>query len=230
MPKPSGSIFLLAVLSFGLIVQAAPTPPEAAAGHAAHFENEIAAFEKADLKSPPPRDAVLFVGDSAIRMWKSLAEDFPEFKVINRGFGGSVLSDSTFFADRIVVPYHPRLIVLKAGGNDLTGGKSPRQIADDFQAFVDAVRSKLPGVRIAYQSINPNPARWSQKEKRLQTNALIKAMVEKGTNLDFIEVWDPFLGSDGLPKKALFLPDGVHNNPAGYKVMADIVRPHLRAE
>jgi lysophospholipase L1-like esterase len=202
----------------------------AVAKHAARFEKEIAAFEKRDQQSPPPQGAILFVGDSAVRMWKSLADDFPEFKVINRGFGGSILSDSTYFADRIIVPYHPRLIVLKAGGNDLTGGKSPEQISADFKTFVETVRAKLPGVRIAYQSINPNPGRWKQKDLRLKTNALIKAIVAEGTNLDFIEVWSPFLDADGNPRKELFLPDGIHNNPAGYKVLAEIVRPHLKAE
>ena len=210
-------------------IRAVEPPADAVAKHAARFEKEIAAFEQADRKSPPPPGAILFVGDSAVRMWKSLAEDFPEFKVINRGFGGSELADSVYFADRIVVPYHPRLIVLKAGGNDLSGGKSPERIAADFKSFVQTVRAKLPGVRIAYQSTNPNVGRWQQKEVRLQTNALIQAIVAEGTNLDFIEVWAAFLTADGNPRKDLFLPDGLHNNAAGYQVLAEIVRPHLKA-
>ena len=213
-------------LSVGL--NAAELPDNCVAKHTAKFEKEIAAFEQADRKSPPPQDAVLFVGDSAIRMWKSLATDFPEHQVINRGFGGSELSDSVYFADRIVIPYHPRLIVVKAGGNDLNGGKSPERIAADFKAFVATVRAKLPSVRIAYQSTNPNIGRWKQKELRLKTNALIKALVAEGINLDFIEVWDPFLDKEGNPRKDLFLADGLHNNAAGYKVLAEIVRPHLK--
>jgi lysophospholipase L1-like esterase len=198
------------------------------AKHAAKFEKEIAAFEKADAANPPPQGAILFVGDSAVRRWTTLAQDFPEYKLINRGFGGSILSDSVYFADRIVIPYHPRLIVVKAGGNDLTGGKTPEQIAADFKAFVEKVRAKLPDVRIAYQSTNPNVARWKQKEARLKTNRLIKAIVEKGTNLDFIEVWDPYLDADGNPRKELFVKDGMHWNAEGYKVLAEIVRPHLK--
>ncbi len=208
---------------------AASTLANPAAKHATRFEKEIAAFERADAKSPPPQGAILFVGDSAIRLWKSLPQDFPEYQVINRGFGGSELADSTYFADRIIVPYHPRLIVLKAGGNDLTDGRTPEQVAADFKAFVEAIRAKLPNVRIAYHSTNPNPGRWKQKEIRLKTNALIKAIVEQGTNLDFIEVWDQFLDAQGNPRPELFLKDGIHSNDAGYKVLAEIVRPHLRS-
>lgn len=216
------------VLAASFTARAAEPADDAVAKHAAKFEKEIKAFEEADRKAPPPQGAVLFVGDSAVRMWKTVAQDFPEYKVINRGFGGSELADSVYYADRIVIPYHPRLIVLKAGGNDLSGGKTPERIAADFKLFVQAVRSKLPDVRIAYQSTNPNVARWKQKEARLQTNALIKAIVAEGTNLDFIEVWTPFLDAQGNPRPELLLKDGMHWNADGYKVLAEIVRPHLK--
>jgi lysophospholipase L1-like esterase len=191
------------------------------------YEKEILAFEAADRKSPPPQGAVLFIGDSGIRMWKTLAEDFPDQKVINRGFGGSQMADSTYFADRIVIPYKPRLIVFRAGGNDLTAGRTPEQLLADFQAFVDKVREKLPETRIAFFSLNPNPARWSQAQARKKANAIIKAYVDAGQNLDFIEVWDQFLGPDGNPREDLFIKDHLHNNAAGYKLYAEAVRPHL---
>jgi len=108
------------------------------------WEREIQAFEAADRGNPPPQGAVLFIGSSTIRMWKTLAQDFPEHKVLNRGFGGCQIADCTYYADRIVVPYNPRLIVLRAGGNDIAAGKSPEQVRGDFQAFVDKVRAKLP--------------------------------------------------------------------------------------
>ena len=120
----------------------------ATASPSARFEKEIAAFEAADLKSPPPEGAILFIGDSGIRMWKSLAQDFPDQKVINRGFGGSQMADSVYYADRIVIPYKPRLILIRSAGNDLTAGKTPEQIVADFKAFVEKVRAKLPDTRI----------------------------------------------------------------------------------
>ena len=58
-----------------------------------------------DRAQQPPRHAVLFIGNSSIRAWSTLTEDFLGVPVINRGFGGSAIADSTYYADRIVAPY-----------------------------------------------------------------------------------------------------------------------------
>ncbi|HEX3997726.1 MAG TPA: SGNH/GDSL hydrolase family protein [Pirellulales bacterium] len=192
------------------------------------WEREIRAFEAADKKSPPPQGAVLFIGSSSIRMWKTLAQDFPDYKVINRGFGGSELADSVYYADRIVIPYKPRLIVLFAGTNDINAGKSPQTVFDDFKAFVARVRGALPDTRIAYLSISPAPSRWSQADKQKEANRLIRDYIAtEKKNLDYIDLWDQFLGPDGKPREDLFLLDRLHNNAAGYKIRAAAVRPHL---
>ena len=51
----------------------------------ARWEKDIAAYEAADKKSPPPTGAILFAGASGIRMWKTLPQDFPDHTIINRG-------------------------------------------------------------------------------------------------------------------------------------------------
>ena len=65
----------------------------------------------------------------------SLAEDFPGIKVINRGFGGSEIADSTFYVDRIVIPQQPKIVVIYAGDNDLVSGKTPQQVFEDYKTF-----------------------------------------------------------------------------------------------
>ena len=67
------------------------------------FAKDIAAFEEKDRTNPPPQNEILLVGSSSIRLWKS-AEAFPDLKVINRGFGGSQISDSLRYAERIILP------------------------------------------------------------------------------------------------------------------------------
>ena len=148
--------------------------------------------------------------------------------MINRGFGGSEIADSVSFADRIVIPYRPKLIVLQAGGNDINAGKTPEQVLADFKAFVEKVRAKLPDTRIAFLSISPCPARWAEAEKEREANRLIKEYVQSGKDLDYIDLWDQFLGPDGKPREDLFRGDRLHNNAAGYKVRAAVVRPHLK--
>ena len=58
------------------------------------FIKEIEAFEASDRTNRPAPGGLLFVGSSSIRLWKTLAQDFPEHPVINRGFGGSQIIDS----------------------------------------------------------------------------------------------------------------------------------------
>jgi lysophospholipase L1-like esterase len=191
------------------------------------WESDIQRFEAADKTNHPPKNAVLFIGSSGIALWKTLAADFPRHQVINRGFGGSHIADSVQYADRIVVPYAPKLIVLRAGTNDIAAGKTPEQIAADFQAFVATVRAKLPETRIAFMSLNPSPARWENFAKESQANALIKACIARGENLDYIDVVAAMLGPDGKPRPELYAPDRLHNSPAGYRLWTALVEPHL---
>jgi lysophospholipase L1-like esterase len=161
-------------------------------------------------------------------MWGTLAPDFPKHKVLNRGFGGCQIADCTYYADRVIVPYRPRLIVLRAGGNDIHAGKSPEQVRDDFQAFVKQVRAKLPKVRIAYLTINATPARWANVEREKKANQLIKDYIDTGRNLDYIDTFDATMGADGRPREELFVNDRLHFNREGYKILASIVRSHLK--
>ena len=192
------------------------------------FDDEILAFEAADKTQTPPTGAILFAGASSIRLWSTLAEDFPNLTVINRGFGGSMLSDNIFFADQIVIPYKPKLIVIQAGGNDINNGKSPEQVASDFKAYVAKVREKLPQTRILYLSINPSPARWAQADKQKEANRLIKEYCSSGSNLGFIDIYDAMLGTDGKPVADLFVEDQLHPNAAGYKLRTKLILPHLQ--
>jgi lysophospholipase L1-like esterase len=226
-------VLVIASVSTAAVVRAekpvdnSPAAP-VAVSPSAKFEKEIAAYEAADKKSPPPRGAVLFIGDSGIKKWTTLAADFPDQQVINRGFGGSQMADATYFADRIVIPYKPRLIVLREGGNDLTAGKTGEQLLADLKAFIAKVHAELPDTRIAIFSLNPNPARWSQAEKRKAMNVVLKAYIESEKGLEFIEVWDQFLGPDGKPREDLFQKDRLHNNAEGNKLYAAAVRPHMK--
>ena len=86
------------------------------------WEADIARFEAQDRANPPRPGSIVFVGSSSIRMWATLDRDFPGLPVLNRGFGGSEAGDVAQFADRIVVPYKPPVVVFYAGDNDLAAG------------------------------------------------------------------------------------------------------------
>jgi lysophospholipase L1-like esterase len=192
------------------------------------WERDIAAYEAKDRQNPPSKDGILFVGSSSIRLW-DVRKSFPDLPVINRGFGGSQIADSVAFADRIVIPYRPRVIVFYAGDNDLASGKSPEQAAADFKAFLGKVRASLPTTRVVYVAIKPSISRWKLIDKVRQANALIAAEAKKDRLAVFVDVEPPMLGADGKPRPELFQKDGLHLNQEGYKLWTSLVRPHLKS-
>jgi len=191
------------------------------------WEKGIAFFEKQDQANPPPKGAILFIGSSGIRLWKTLAEDFPGQQVINRGFGGSEIVDSTHFADRIIFPYAPKMIFFRAGGNDLAAGKTPEQVFADFKEFVAAVHAKLPETDIVYISLNPSIARWSQSEKEKALNTMVEGFVRETPHTKYIETFPSVLGPDGKPRPELFIADNLHFNAEGYKLLKGLVQPYM---
>jgi lysophospholipase L1-like esterase len=191
------------------------------------WERDIAAFEAKDRKQPPPRNGIVFVGSSSIRFW-DVSKSFPGQPVINRGFGGSELADSVRYAPRIVLPYQPRIVVLYAGDNDLAAGKTPEQIAADFQAFTRVVHNALPQTRIIFLSIKPSPLRWRLHEKSDRANALIAGICKSQTATEYVDVATPLLGAEGKPRRELYRWDGLHLNDKGYEIWAAVVGPHIR--
>ncbi|MDB5350567.1 MAG: hypothetical protein JWN86_1814 [Planctomycetota bacterium] len=191
------------------------------------WEKEIAAYEEVDKASPPPKGGVLFIGSSTIRLWKTLAEDYPDHKIINRGFGGSEIVDATHFADRIIFPYAPRQIFLRSGGNDIHSGRLPKEVAADFAEFVRVVRTRLPNAEIVYIAVSPAPARWGESDKYRALNKRIRKMALGMPRVSFVDAYTVSLGPDGKAIPALFVKDKLHFSPEGYKVLAERVRPYL---
>jgi lysophospholipase L1-like esterase len=195
----------------------------------ARWEKEIAAYEAMDRAHPLPRGGVLFIGSSTIRLWKTLEKDFPNHRVINRGFGGSQIVDSTHFAERIIFPYEPRMIFLRAGGNDINAGKSPEQVFADYKAFVAKVHARLPNTQIVYISISPapSPSGWAKRDAHTALNAMIEKYAPQQPYLKYLETYDMVLGSDGQPRRELYVADKLHFSAEGYRLLADRVRPLL---
>jgi lysophospholipase L1-like esterase len=186
----------------------------------------IAKFEKEDRSMPPPKGGILFLGSSSIRMW-DLKKWFPDLPVVNRGFGGSQICDSTHYADRLVTIHQPRLVVFYAGDNDIAAGKSPGQVRDEFREFVEKVRQPQPELPIVFISIKPSIARWKLAEKMKEANRLIKEDAEELGNTKYLDVWPAMLNEAGEPRKDLFVDDGLHMNAAGYDMWATLLRPLL---
>lgn len=217
------ALLYLILLAGGLAFSAALQPALAQE----QWEEAIQAFEQMDETDPPPEGAILFAGSSSIRLWTTLTEDFPDARIINRGFGGSQMSDLIHFADRIVTPYTPRLILVYEGDNDVAAGKTAEQVFTDYREFVSLVHDALPDTRIAFIAIKPSLARRALMDEMRKANGLIEEYAGARDHLDYIDIFTPMLGEDGEPLPDVFVEDGLHMNAAGYAIWAEAVRPYL---
>jgi lysophospholipase L1-like esterase len=216
----------LLLLTSCLHAQEQPAKPHPSA----KWEPNIAKFEKQDETAPPAKGGIVFVGSSSIVGWK-LDQAFPELPTINRGFGGSQLADSVYYADRVVTKYEPKIVVLYAGDNDLKAGKKPEQIAADFGEFVERVHAKLPKTKIIYVAVKPSIARWNLIEQVRATNKLIvDACANDAERLVFLDIQPLMYAANGEPDPALFVADGLHLSAEGYARWNKLLLPHLKLE
>jgi lysophospholipase L1-like esterase len=204
-------------------------PAQTAADPAVRWEPAIRRFEEQDRTRPPPPGQVVFVGSSSIRLW-DLAESFPGLACLNRGFGGSQLADAARYADRIVTRYAPKVVVLYAGDNDIAAGKPPDAVRGDYKRFAAAIRAKVPTAKIVFVAIKPSPRRWALADAMKTANRLVREEMKGDPRQVFVDVWPAMLGPDGAPRRELFVKDELHLSPAGYRVWAGLVRPHLTDE
>jgi lysophospholipase L1-like esterase len=196
-------------------------------GDPARWEETIREFEATDAATPPPKGGVLLVGGSNARRWTDVSEYFPQHRVINRGFGGARLTDVLHYTDRIVLPYAPKTILLNAGGNDLSAGKTPEQIRDTARAFITEVHAALPETRIYYIGLPP-VRRASTTPEGFKTiralNALIAELARAEKNVEFIDLFPAFLDDKGQHRAELFVEDGTHFNDTGYQTLTNLLQ------
>lgn len=221
MKKPFAKnlkLLVLGLLCFGF-VKAQNTP----------FYSEIQQFKKEDSLHFPPQNAILFVGSSSFRKWTDVQKYFPDYVVINRGFGGSTFPDAIRYADDIIFPYQPRQILIYEGDNDLASSDNitPDSVLNRFKKLFLLIRSKLPEVSIAFVSIKPSPSRERLFSKIEKSNTLIKKFLKKKKHAAFIDVYHPMLNKDGSPNKDIFINDMLHMNAKGYAIWQKIIEPYL---
>jgi lysophospholipase L1-like esterase len=204
----------------------------AALGAREPWEPSIRRFEARDRADPPAGEGIVFTGSSSFTLWATLERDLAPFAAINRGFGGAMIDDVVRYADRIVLPYKPRAVVVFAGTNDIAGSRpaAPAYVAERFDAFVTRVHAALPEALIFYVAITPSRARWKLWPLAEQANRLIEERVLADPRLQYVDFTSRLLGRDGLPIRSLYRIDRLHPNWRGYLIWAAEIRAALERE
>lgn len=215
---------LLWLLAPGCVALAATSLPT----ESPRWSAKLARIVAADLKTPPPTGGIVFAGSSSIERWPALAETFPGATVLNRGVGGSWLSDFADHVDQLVLACEPRTVVLYAGENDIAAGFAPTDVLEAFNDFRARLRAAAPRARLIFLAIKPCPRRAKLIPIMQEANALILAECRKDPNCTFVDTFTPLLDAEGNPTPELYATDGVHLSQAGYRVWNDLLLPVLK--
>ena len=170
---------------------------------------------------------IVFIGSSSIRKWTTLEADFEGFEVLNHGFGGSKVKDSTYWYDELITPFNPEVIVVFSGTNDINGSSASKTGEEVFNLvveFFEKSQEMNPDIIVYYISISPTKARWDNWEEANDANELVKDYALNQDKLVFIDTTEQLL-KDGVPNKDLFVFDGLHLNEEGYELWTSIIKP-----
>ncbi|HVZ98250.1 MAG TPA: GDSL-type esterase/lipase family protein, partial [Chitinophagaceae bacterium] len=214
------SLLLLLILSQPSFAQQPP------------FYDEIQHFKSMDSAHFPPRNAILFVGSSSFRKWTDVQSYFPEETIINRGFGGSTLSDVIYYARDIILPYHPREIVIYCGENDLAYSDTitAQIVFERFKKLFSIIRAHMPHIPVVFLSIKPSPSRERLMSEMAEANKLISNYIKKQPRTFFVDIYHKMLDSQGKPMADIFLDDNLHMNAKGYHIWQKALLPYLQPD
>lgn len=193
------------------------------------FYKEIQAFKKEDSAHFPTARQILFIGSSSFTRWRDIKDSFPGYPILNRGFGGSTLTDQIHYARDIIVPYKPKQVVIYCGENDLASSDtvSAEHVLRRFEILFYLIRKNYPKLPIAFISIKPSPSRQHLMPKFSQANTLIKQFLARRSKTTFVDVYHRMLNADGTPMAELFVEDSLHMNARGYAIWQEAIAPHL---
>ena len=213
-------LFFIALSVFTTLSFAQTAPP---------FWNDIVAFRKQDSIRPVPANPVLFVGSSSFTKWQDVNSYFPGYPIINRGFGGSTLPDIIRYAYDIILPYHPKQVLIYCGENDLASSETvtAAEVVKRFKTLYGILRLNLPDAVIGFVSIKPSPSRKFMINRVIEANKGINAFLKKEKKAAFIDIFPQMLDAQGNAREELFLEDRLHMKPEGYAIWARAIKPCL---
>ncbi|MGH8017349.1 MAG: GDSL-type esterase/lipase family protein [Opitutaceae bacterium] len=192
------------------------------------WQKRVERYLEHDKSTPPPRGGIVFTGSSSIAGWRTLEQDFPGLKVVNRGIGGTWLADQLHIAPKLVHPLDPKIVVIYSGENDLKAGRSVADVVTAFKQVREQLRTAEPQARIVFLALKPSPSRRALLPAMRDANTQIAALCAKDPQCTFVDIFTPMLDDKGEPRAGLFSKDMLHMNEEGYRLWTKLVAPALK--
>jgi lysophospholipase L1-like esterase len=192
------------------------------------FKEQIDELVNKEYNFSTHKKLVVFTGSSSIRMWNDVQSYFPEYNVINNGFGGSHFSDLLYFYNEMIVKPAPEILFIYEGDNDLASNKKPKKILKEAKELTEKIQQDLPETRVVFISPKPSISRIKLKNSYISFNKKLKKFCEKNGKIEFADVWYPMLDNKGNVFKDVFLEDGLHMNKKGYDIWGKVIDELLK--
>ena len=192
------------------------------------FEKDIQTFAKEDAENSFEKGGIIFVGSSSIRHL-SIPKVFPGLNALNRGFGGSQISDVNHYIEETVLKYEPAITVMYCGSNDLWARKPAQQVIEDFREFAQKLFKRVPDGKLLVLASRPSPKRAAIMETELAFNYLLEMEAIKDDRITYVRgACDRFFDEKGAFYLELFDDDMLHMSDKGYEVWHEILSPLLK--
>ncbi|KUJ52280.1 GDSL-type esterase/lipase family protein [Chryseobacterium sp. JAH] len=194
------------------------------------FWEDIQNFKTLDQQSAPPSNAILLVGSSSFTKWQNVSDYFPGKIIINRGFGGSRLTDLNSYSEDLLNPYQPKQIIIYCGENDFADDAQLKAdvVVDRLKVFYKKIREKFPNIQVDFISIKYSPSREKLWPQMKEANKKIAKFMKKEKNAEFIDITKIMNDANGNVRKDLFVEDMLHMTPEGYQLWTKVMNPFMK--
>ncbi len=185
------------------------------------------------IQSTKSTKTILFFGDSLTAGYglspeeafpalteKNLNEKEKRCKVINAGLSGETSAGGLSRIDWIL-RQPVDIFILELGANDGLRGLPLDQTEKNLQAIIDKVKSKYPEAKIVLAGMMVPPNMGKDYSTKFQTIYPKLAQKNKATLI-------PFLLEGVAGNEKLNLPDGIHPNIEGHKIVANTITNSLK--
>ena len=166
-----------------------------------------------------------FIGSSSMHRWTSLDRDMAPWHAHNRGIDDATFADILPRFANAARDSKPAAIILYAGENDIASGVEVRAVIRDLARFLDLRNRMMGDVPVLILSMKPSPTRRSIFQSQILFNRAVQKLIEPLPLTHYADITTPLLKDGKLGDN--YQADGVHMNPAGYRIWANVVRQRL---
>jgi lysophospholipase L1-like esterase len=162
-------------------------------------------------------------GDETSQYAYWLMKSHPDWEVVNQGINAQRSDVIAGRFEEDVIAKKPAVVVIIAGVNDVYQGRPAQHVKDQLAAMYN--RAHDAGIRVVAGTIIPyNTATADQNARMRDINDWIRTQGRADPGVIVVDT-RAAVAAPGDPDKLASSPDGLHPDTAGYRKMADAIRP-----